>query len=141
MRRIKVKMEQLTAWKVTVFGVFLVLIFPYLVQMRENTTKKTPNTDTFCAVRFGVTYHPLLNSFNDIVRKNTSLLNIDQKVKKVFSSQPIVSFRSSRKFSSDLARAELYPLERRMGSYKCCCNRRQVSPSVIKTDNFVCKND
>ena len=141
MRRIKVKMEPLTAWKVTVFGVFLVLFFPYWVQMRENTTRKTPNTDTFCAVRFGVTYHPLLNSFNDIVRENTSLLNIDQKVKKVFSSQHIVSFRNSRTFSSYLARAKLYPLERRKGSYKCCCNRRQVSRSVIKTDNFICKND
>ena len=51
---------RVTAWKVSVFGVFLVRIFPHLdwileivrispysVEMRENTDQKTLNTDTF----------------------------------------------------------------------------------------------
>ena len=38
-------------WKVPVFGVFLVRIFPYSVQMRENADQKTPNMDTFHAVK------------------------------------------------------------------------------------------
>ena len=36
-------------------------------------------------VPFVVTYHPLLNSLYGIIRKNLCLLNIDQKVKEVFS--------------------------------------------------------
>ena len=71
---------------------------------------------------FVVTYHPLLNSLYGIIRKNLYLFNMDQKVKEVFSSHPMVSFRSTRKLSSCLVRVKLYPLERRMGSYKCCCN-------------------
>ena len=45
-------------------------------------------------VPFIVTYHPLLNSLYGIIRKNLYLLNMDQRVKEVFSSQPMVSFRS-----------------------------------------------
>ena len=67
-------------------------------------------------VPFIVTYHPLLNSLYGIIRKNLYLLNMDQRVKEVFSSQPMVSFRSARKLSSYLVRAKLYPLERRVGS-------------------------
>ena len=36
--------------KVSVFGVFLVRVFPHLDWIRENRTKKTPNTDTFYTV-------------------------------------------------------------------------------------------
>ena len=72
-------------------------------------------------VPFIVTYHPLLNSLYRIIRKKLYLLNMDQRVKEVFSSKPMVSFRSARKFSSYLVRAKLYPLERRVGSYKCRC--------------------
>ena len=67
-------------------------------------------------VPFIVTYHPLLNSLYGIIRKNLYLLNMDQKVKEVFSSQLMVSFRSARKLSSYLVPAKLYPLERRVGS-------------------------
>ena len=56
-------------------------------------------------VPFIVTYHPLLNSLYGIIRKNLYLLNMDQRVKEVFSSQPMVSFRSARKLSSYLVRA------------------------------------
>ena len=43
-------------------------------------------------VPFLVTYHPLLNSLYGIIRKNLHLLNMDQRVKQVFSSQRIVFF-------------------------------------------------
>ena len=39
--------EEITAWKVSVFGDFLVLIFPHSDLTRA---RKTPNTDTFYAV-------------------------------------------------------------------------------------------
>ena len=92
-------------------------------------------------VPFLVTYHPLLNSLYGIIRKNLHLLNMDQRVKQVFSSQRIVFFRSTHKLSSYLVRAKLYPLERRMGSCKCRCNRCQVCRSITETDMFICNND
>ena len=54
--------------------------------------------------------------------------------KEIFSSQPMLSFRSATKLSSYLDQAKLYPLERRVGSYKCC-------RSITKTDMFICNND
>ena len=97
--------------------------------IRETNRKNKSNN----GVPFVVTYHPLLNSLYGVIRKNLYLLNIDQKVKELFSSQPMVSFRIARKLSSYLIRVKLYPLERRMGSYKCRCNCCQVCRSIIKT--------
>ena len=77
-------------------------------------------------VSFIVTYHPYLNSVYCIIRENLYLLNMDQRVKELFSSQLMVSFRSARKLGSYLVRAKFYPLERSLGSYKCLCNRCQV---------------
>ena len=92
-------------------------------------------------VPFVVTYHPLLNYLYNIIRRILCFLNVDQKVKEVFSSQPMVSFRRARKLSSYLVRAKLYPLERRVGSYKCRCDRCQVCRSITETGMFLCNND
>ena len=62
-----------------------------------NSKNKSQN-----GVPFVVTYHPFLNSLYGVIRKNLYLLNMDQKVKEVFSSQPMLSFRSARKLSSYL---------------------------------------
>ena len=104
----------------------------------KQTNKKNKSQNR---VPFVVTHHPLLNSLYIIFRKNVYLLNADEKVKEVFSSQPMVSFRSARKLSSYLVRAKLCPLERRVGSYKCRCNRCQVCRSIKETDMFICNND
>ena len=104
----------------------------------KETNKKNKSQNR---VPFVVTHHPLLNSPYIIFRKNVYLLNIDEKVKEVFSSQPMVSFRNARKLSSYLVRAKLCPLERRVGSYKCRCNRCQVCRSIKETDMFICNND
>ena len=53
----------------------------------------------------------------------------------------MVSFRNAHKLSSYLVRAKLYPLERRVGSYKCRCNRSQVCRSITETDMLLCNND
>ena len=104
----------------------------------KQTNKKNKSQNR---VPFVVTHHPLLNSLYIIFRKNVYLLNIDEKVKEVFSSQPMVSFLSARKLGSYLVRAKLCPLERRVGSYKCRCNRCQVCRSIKETDMFICNND
>ena len=43
---------------------------------------------------------------------------MDQEVKEVFTPKPMVSFRNVSKPSSYLVRAKLYPLERKVGSFK-----------------------
>ena len=53
----------------------------------------------------------------------------------------MVSFRSAFILSSFLLRAKLYPLERRVGSYKCRCNCCQLCRSITETEMFPCNND
>ena len=63
-------------------------------------------------VSFGLTYHTLFKSIGKIINKNLSLLYMNNEVKKAFTSKPMISFRSTRKMSSYLVRAKLYPEER-----------------------------
>ena len=51
--------------------------------------------------------HPLLKSISKTISKNLYLLNMDEEVKRVFTLESMVSFRSSRKLSSYLVRAKL----------------------------------
>ena len=63
-------------------------------------------------ILFVVMYHPLLKQLQGILRRNKCLRNINAEVKQTFSPVPMVSFRSSRKISSYLIRAKLYPVDR-----------------------------
>ena len=49
-----------TAWKVSIFGVILVLIFPHSDWIRKVMTRITPNTDTFHALFFFFIIHFIL---------------------------------------------------------------------------------
>ena len=51
--------------------------------------------------------HPLLKSISKTISKNLYLLNMNEEVKRVFTLESMVSFRSSRKLSSYLVRAKL----------------------------------
>ena len=57
---------------------------------------------------------------------------MDQEVKKVFTSKPMVSFRSAKKLSSHLVRAK----KRKVGSFKCKGKRCQTSLNVNETNSF-----
>ena len=61
-----------------------------------------------------------------IFHRLLDLLYTDQEVERVFTPGPMASFRSARKISSYLVRAKLYPLERRVGSFKCGGRRCQI---------------
>ena len=106
--------------------------FPYVENKYNNKEKGIP---------FVVTFHPLLKSLGSIFNKNYYLLQMNDEVKKVFFFRPKVSFRSARKFISYPVRAKLYPVERKVGSCKCNCNRCQVCQSISETDTFTCSND
>ena len=87
-------------------------------------------------VAFVLTYHPLLEKVNYIIRKHIHLLYMNEEVKKVFQPGPMVSFRSPRNLSSYLVRAKLYPMERKTGFCKCKGNRCQVCLNVSETETF-----
>ena len=62
------------------------------------------------------------------------LLNMNVEVKQTFTPVPMVSYRSSRKLSSYLTRAKLYPIERIVGSKGCgkkCCRGQCLSLSMF----------
>ena len=84
-------------------------------------------------VPFVITYHPILNSLNKIIRDNMYLLNMNEEVRKTFSPRPIVSFQSARKLSSYLVRAKLDPLQRKTDSWKCGKRRCEVWNNVTGT--------
>ena len=70
------------------------------------------------------------------MKKLEHLLYQDESVKGVFTALPMVSYRSTRKLSSYLVRAKLYPLERKRGSYKCGNLRCLVCNNIEGTDTF-----
>ena len=62
-------------------------------------------------IPFVVTYHPLLKQLKSILCRNKYLLNMNAEVKQTFTLVPMVAYRSSRKLSSYLVRAKLYPID------------------------------
>ena len=78
------------------------LIDSEITKVKFNIREISRKNESKNGVPFIITYHPLLNSLYGIIGKNLYLPNMDQKVKEVFSSQPMVSFRSARKLSSYL---------------------------------------
>ena len=83
---------------------------------KENSNTKQSKSK---GVTFVVTYHPLLKSFQSLINKHLNILYLDENAKEVFMPGPMVTFRSSRKLSSYLVRAKLYPLERVTALCKC----------------------
>ena len=69
-------------------------------------------------IPFVVTYHPTLKNI-DIIRKKLYFLCMNEEAKKAFTSGPMIFFRGVRKLSSYLVRANLFPIERTVGSFKC----------------------
>ena len=83
-----------------------------------------------------VTYHLLLKTIGKIINDNLYLLYVNEEFKHLFTSGPMVFFRSSRKISSYLVRAKLYPVERSVGSFNCKRPRCQICTYVNETDSF-----
>ena len=84
-------------------------------------------------IAFVVTYHPLLKQLKVILRRNMHQLNMNAEVKQTFTPVPMVSYRSSRKLSSHLVRAELYPIDRIVGSKGCGKKPCEVCVNVCDT--------
>ena len=87
-------------------------------------------------VQLVVTYHPLLKTIGKIINDNLYLFYMNEELKHLFTPSPMVSFRSSRKISSYLVRAKLYPVEKSVGSFNCKRPRCQICTYLNQTDNF-----
>ena len=80
--------------------------------LRLKSNDKNHNTVWKKNILLVVTYHPWLESLSAIINKNLSNLHMDKDVKRVPTSQPVVSFCSAHKLNSYVVRAKLYPLEK-----------------------------
>ena len=100
---------------------------------KENSNTKQSKSKR---VTFVVTYHPLLKSFQSLINKHLNILYLDENAEEVPVPGPMVIFRSSRKLSSYLVRAKLYPLERVTGSCKCHGKHCEVCLNVNQTSSF-----
>ena len=85
------------------------LIDNEMKKVKFKSREKTENSK-LKGVPFVVTYHASLNCLQNIIRDNTYLLYMNEKVNKLFLQGPMVSFRGVRKLSSYILRAKLYPL-------------------------------
>ena len=81
--------------------------------------RNTKRSKSLKGVPFVMIYQPKLKSMNEVILKYLDLLYMDNEVERVFTPEPMISFRSARKLSSYLVRAKIYPTERTVGSYKC----------------------
>ena len=99
----------------------------------ESSRRTNKKDKSVCLV---ATYHPLLQNIGRIFHRYLDLLCTDQEVERFFAPGPMASFRSARKISSDLVRVKLYPLERRMGSFKCGGRRYQVCLNLTEIETF-----
>ena len=71
------------------------------------------------------------------MKKYQNILYQDETIKRFFTSFPMVSYRNTRKLSSYLVRAKLYPLERKRSSYKCGSSRCQAYNNNEETETFL----
>ena len=98
--------------------------------------RNTKRSKSLKGVPFVMIYQPKLKSMNEVILKYLDLLYMDNEVERVFTPEPMISFRSARKLSSYLVRAKLYPTERTVGSYKCGGKRCEVCINVNETSTF-----
>ena len=78
-----------------------------------------------------VTYHLRFHNLSAIIRKCFTFLYAEEKVKRVFTPTPFVSFSSGYNLRNHLVRAKVYPLIREKGTFCCgksrcesCCNMK-----------------
>ena len=81
-------------------------------------------------------YHPRLKDISSLIKKNLQHLYTDQKVKKVFTPTPFVSFRTAMNLNIFLVRSKVYPLDRKVSSEKSNRKRCLVCLNVAETDTF-----
>ena len=88
------------------------------------------------SVAFVATCHPKLKDLGKMIKNLQFFLYSDNEVWRVFSPAPIASSQSARKIKDYIVRSKLYPIERKVGSYRCSNPRCQACTSMQVTDTF-----
>ena len=104
--------------------------FPLVIRFKERRVR----------VYRVVIYHPLLKQLEGILRWNKYLLNINAEVKQMFTSVPMVSYRSSGKLSNYLVRAKIYLIDRIVGSKGCGKKQCEVCVNVCEQILFLAQS-
>ena len=107
-----------------------------MTKVKLNVDNKRSNNRQKRGIPFAVTFHPELKVLQNIINKHLHLLYMNDEVKRVFTPKLMVSFRSSRKISSYLVRAKLYPIERTVDSFRCASKRCEVCKYITETGTF-----
>ena len=68
---------------------------------------------------FVATYHPKLKDLGKLIKNLQLLLYSESEVSRVFSPAPIVFYQSPRKIKDYIAMLKSYPIERKVGIYRC----------------------
>ena len=85
---------------------------------------------------FVATYHPKLQDLGKLIKNLQLLLYSDSEVKIIFHLLLWYLIEMLGKQRTTILRSKLYPLERKVGSYRCGNSRCQVCTSIQVTDNF-----
>ena len=102
--------------------------------VNEQTGKLVFGKSSSCKDASEQAYYPKLKDLSKLIKKLFSYS--DSEVRRLFSSAPIVCYRSTRKIKDYLIRSKLYPIERKVGSSRCGNLRCQVCTSIQVTDTF-----
>ena len=73
-------------------------------KVKFSNMERKSNNKIEKSIHLELTYHPLLMSLSSIVNNNIYLLQMDQEVKRKFTLQPMVTYRSVHKLSNSLIR-------------------------------------
>lgn len=95
-----------------------------------NSVRDMVRSELVKAVVLVVTYYPSFNRLNMIIKDKPYLLHIYKEVKKTFSINSTLSFRSARKLNTYVVLTKIYTIEKKVGSYCRNKNRYQICVSV-----------
>ena len=111
------------------------LISAEMDKVKFSNVERKSNSKTQKGIHLVVIYHPLFKSLSSIVNYNIYLLHMDQEVKRTFTPQPMISYRSARKLSSYLVMAKLCLTERKVGS--CKCKGKSCVKTILLSENNI----
>ena len=87
-------------------------------------------------IPFVGTYNSKVKKFGKLIKDLPPFLDSDEKVQKVFSPLPMVSYRSARKIKEYIVKSKSYPLKRNVACGGCGNGRCQVYKNIKVTDTF-----
>ena len=108
------------------------IIYAEMSKVKFNVDNKRSNNRQKKEISFTQKFKVLQN----IINTHLYLLCMNNEVKRVCTPKPMVSFRVSRKISSYIVRAKLYPIEGIPGSFRCGLEGCEVCKYITETNTF-----